>query len=69
MQIFFHLCAGIGYNVQRYGAVALVGGGMSFCRRTKPSQLFAYSANFVMDKNHDTRRESPAVPGRPVPRW
>jgi len=22
-----------------------------------------------MDKNHDTRRESPAVPGRPVPRW
>ncbi len=33
MQVLFHFCAGIGYNVRRYVALAQSRGGACFCTR------------------------------------
>jgi hypothetical protein len=63
MQVLFHFCAGIGYNVRRYVALAQSRGGACFCTRgavCRIMQLLLYSR---VGKNRDTKRGSPAGAG------
>ena len=61
MQIFFHLCAGIGYNVRRYVALVrqLADGGACFCTRGARQGYDGYYLSYRVGKNRDTGMESP----------